>query len=110
MAIADNQNPTPAEISMSDYQNITRTYLKQLCSNSHKYTLNNINLLPYDQTLTERKVTTILGNKANHLHSVSTQMSAMMNVNKDIRGRFNIVKALLQEEDPLQLKQHLQAH
>ena len=98
--INDPENPAPTEISMSDYQNIARTNLKRLCGNSHKYALNNINLLPYDETLTERKVTTILGNKANHLHSVSTQMSTMMNVNKDIRGKFNFIKTLLQDEDP----------
>lgn len=90
--------PDPTKISLRDYQNIARKYLKQLCGNSRKYALENIESLPLDEKLTERKVTTILGNKANHLHSVSTQLATMMNVCNDTRRKVEFVKKLLQTE------------
>lgn len=95
--IKDPANPTSTEISLSDYQNISRKYFKHLCGNSHKYALNNIKALPNDENLTERKVTALLGNGDNHLHSVSAQMATMMNVNKDMRKKLEYVRSLLRD-------------
>jgi hypothetical protein len=90
--------PEPTKISLSDYQNLARDYLKQLCRTSRTYAMENIKRLPWDDPLTERKVTTLLENKANHLHSVSTQMATMLNVGNATRRKVEFVKALFQTE------------
>ncbi|MFX0114558.1 MAG: hypothetical protein ACFFB3_08420, partial [Candidatus Hodarchaeota archaeon] len=94
--IREPANPKPLEISLRDYQNLARKYLKQLCRTSRTYALENIERLPWDEPLTERKVTTLLGNKANHLHSVSTQIAMVMNIGNDIRQKAALVKEFLQ--------------
>ncbi|MHA2369395.1 MAG: hypothetical protein ACXADX_11295, partial [Candidatus Hodarchaeales archaeon] len=88
--------PDPTEISLHDYQNITRKYFKQLCGISRKYAMENIDRLPLDESLTERQVTTLLETKANHLHSVSTQMATMINVGNATRQKVEDVKELFQ--------------
>jgi hypothetical protein len=90
--------PDPTEISLRDYQTLARQYLKQLCGISRNYAAENIERLPLDEPLTERKVTTLLGRKANHLHSVATQMATMMNVGNDSRRKVEYVKALFQTD------------
>jgi hypothetical protein len=91
--------PEPTSISLRDYQILARDYLKQLCRNSRKYAMENIEYLPLDEPLTERKVTTILGHKANHLHSVATQMATLLNGCNDARRKVAFVQALFQRED-----------
>jgi predicted RNA-binding Zn-ribbon protein involved in translation (DUF1610 family) len=96
--IKDPAKPTPMEISLRDFQGLVRQYLKHLCGTSRTYAIENIERLPWDVPLTERQVTTLLGNKANHLHSVSTQMATMMNVGNDTRQKVTFVKGLLQAD------------
>lgn len=86
--------PDPTEISLHDYQHLAGKYFKHLCGISRTYALENIDRLPLDESLTERKVTTLLENKANHLHSVSTQMATLMNVCNDSRQKVESVKEL----------------
>jgi predicted RNA-binding Zn-ribbon protein involved in translation (DUF1610 family) len=93
--ISHPAKPQPTEISLHDYQLLARQSLKQLCGLSRTYAVENIQQLPLDTPLTERQVTTLLGNKANHLHSVSTQMAMMMNVGNTIRQKVRDVKELL---------------
>ncbi|MFW9915496.1 MAG: hypothetical protein ACFFGZ_07775 [Candidatus Thorarchaeota archaeon] len=94
--IAHPAKPQPTEISLHDYQHLARQSLKQLCGVSRTYAVENIEQLPLDAPLTERQVTTLLGNKANHLHSVSTQMATMMNSGNATRQKVRDVKELLQ--------------
>jgi hypothetical protein len=94
--IEDPAKPKPTEISLHDYQTLARKYFKHLCGTSRTYALENIERLPLGEKLTERKVTTLLGNKANHLHSVATQIATMMNVGNDARQKATFVRALLQ--------------
>ncbi|MHA2368399.1 MAG: hypothetical protein ACXADX_06235 [Candidatus Hodarchaeales archaeon] len=96
--IEDPAKPTPTEISLHDYQTLARKYFKQLCGKLRHYAVENIERLPLDEKLTERKVTTLLGNKANHLHSVATQMATMMNVGNNARQKATFVKVLLQAD------------
>ncbi|MHA2232412.1 MAG: hypothetical protein ACXAB4_07965, partial [Candidatus Hodarchaeales archaeon] len=88
--------PDPTEISLCDYQNIARKYFKHLCGILRTYAMENIDRLPLDEPLTERKVTTLLETKANHLHSVSTQMATMLNGGNDTRQKLEDVKELFQ--------------
>lgn len=94
--IRDPANPQSTEISLHDYQQLARQALKQLCGLSRTYAEGNIQQLPLDEPLTERQVTTLLDNKANHLHSVSTQMATLMNGGNATRQKVRDVKELLQ--------------